>query len=331
MGERTRHLLRSALMAAFVGGAAWVFAYQWIRLEPRTVIHTLRTLPLSSVVLAVLCAALGHLAITGYDFVACRTLGITLPYWKIAAAAFIGSAFGMNAGYPLLTGTPFRLRIYALWGLSAAEVLKAVAGSALAYWTGSLAMAGWVLLLLPPGGLLEQTGLDGRYLGLALLALWGLAMASGFLRRFLPEATRWKVLLPRRRWILAGLCVSGLDWSLASATLFFLLPPAPNLRFFTVLGVYVPAALGVWLLQIPAGIGVLDTAVLFLLPGGADPAPVLGGLLLFRGVYYLLPLLVAGLLFFGLEGRGHLRSRRRYLKSLLHPEGERQTVGPGGP
>lgn len=330
MEERARHLLRSALMAVFVGGAAWVFAYQWIRLEPKTVLAALKTLPPSSVLLAVLTAALGHLAITGYDWVACRSLGIALPYRKIAAAAFIGSAFGMNAGYPLLTGTPFRLRIYALWGLSPAEVLKAVAGSALAYWTGSLAMAGSVLLLLPPRGLLEQTGLDGWYAGLLLLALWGLTMASGFLRKYLPERIRWKVLLPQRRRILQGLLVSLLDWSLASATLTFLLPPSPNLDFFAVLGIYVPAALGVWLLQIPAGIGVLDTAVLFLLPGGADPAPVLGGLLLFRGVYYLLPLLVAGLLFFGLEGRGHLRSRRRYLKSLVRPgDGERRP-GPQG-
>lgn len=331
MGERARHLLRSALMAAFVGGAAWVFAYQWIRLEPKTVFAALKTLPPSSVVLAVLSAALGHLAITGYDWVACRSLGIALPYRKIAAAAFIGSAFGMNAGYPLLTGTPFRLRIYALWGLSPAEVLKAVAGSALAYWTGSLAVAGTVLLLLPPLGLLRQTGLDGRFLGLLLLGLWGLAMASGFLRKHLPEVVRWKVLLPQRRRILQGLLVSLLDWSLASATLYFLLPPSRELDYPAVLGVYVPAALGVWLLQIPAGIGVLDTAVLFLLPEGADPAPVLGGLLLFRGVYYLLPLLVAGLLFFGLEGRGHLRSRRRYLRSLLRREGTATPPPPGEP
>lgn len=308
-------------MAAFVGGAAWVFAFQWIRLEPKTVFSALRTLPLSSVILAVFSATLGHLAITGYDWVACRSLGIALPYRKIAAAAFIGSAFGMNAGYPLLTGTPFRLRIYALWGLSPAEILKAVAGSALTYWTGSLATAGAVLLLLPPQGLLRQTGLDGRYLGLTLLSLWGLAMASGFLRKHLPEVVRWKLLLPRRRRILEGLFVSLLDWGLASATLFFLLPPSPNLDFLAVLGVYVPAALGVWLLQIPAGIGVLDTAVLFLLPEGADPAPVLGGLLLFRGVYYLLPLLAAGLLFLGLEGRGHLSSRRRYLRAPLRSKG----------
>lgn len=320
MGEKTRHYLRSALMAAFVGGAAWVFAYQWIRLEPRTIFAALRTLPPGAVLLAVLSAALGHLAITGYDWVACRSLGIPLPYRKIAAAAFIGSAFGMNAGYPLLTGTPFRLRIYALWGLPPAEVLKAVAGSALAYWTGSLAMAGSVLLLFPPEGIPSQMGFDARYLGLFLLGLWVLVMASGFLRKRLPEAIRWKILLPQRRRVLQGLLVSMLDWSLASATLFFLLPSAEKLGFLSVLGVYVPAALIVWLLQIPAGIGVLDTAVLFLLPPGADPAPVLGALLLFRGVYYLLPLLVAALLFFGLEGRGHFRSRRRYLRSLLHPK-----------
>jgi hypothetical protein len=106
-----------------------------------------------------------------------------------------------------------------------------------------------------------------------------------------------------------------MDWGLAAATLFFLLPPGSGLDYPAVLAVYLPAALGVWLLQIPAGLGVLDTAVLLLLPPGTVEAPVLGGLLLFRGVYYLLPLLVAAAIFFALEGRGHLRRRRRFLRS----------------
>jgi len=304
-------------MAAFVAGAAWVFTYQWLRLDPRAVFAALKTLPPGHIAAAFLAAALGHLAITGYDAVACRAAAVRLPYPKVAAAAFIGSAFGMNAGYPLLTGTPFRLRVYALWGLPVPDILRVVAGSALAYWTGSLAMAGAALAFVPAGGLLLRTGLDPRWIGTLLLGGWLVFFLWTLFRRTPVRLRGWTLPPPSGSRTLAALAVSALDWSLAAATLHLLLPPDPGLRFWTIFGIYVPAALGVWLLQIPAGIGVLDTAVLVLLPPQAPEASVLGGLLLFRGVYYLFPLAVAALLYFALEGRGHLRRRRKYLRALL--------------
>jgi uncharacterized membrane protein YbhN (UPF0104 family) len=304
-------------MAAFVGGAAWVFAYQWVRLDPRAVFDALGTLSPGRIAAAFLAAALGHVAITGYDAVACRAAGVRLSLPKVAAAGFIGSAFGMNAGYPLLTGTPFRVRVYALWGLPVPDVLRVVAGSAFAYWTGSLAMTGAALAFVPAGGLRLRAGLDPRWIGALLAWGWLLFFLWTLVRRRAFRFGRWTLPPPSGKRTLAALAVSALDWSLAAATLACLLPPDSNLSFAAVFGIYVPAALGVWLLQVPAGIGVLDTAVLLLLPPQAREASVLGGLLLFRGVYYLFPLAVAALLFFALEGRGHFRRRRKLLRELL--------------
>ncbi len=318
MSEHARHLWRTAFMATFVAAAAWVFAYQWVRLDPGAVLAALWTLPPGHIAAAFFAAAMGHLAITGYDAVACRAAGVRLPFPKIAAAAFIGSAFGMNAGYPLLTGTPFRLRVYTLWGLPVPEVLRVVAGSALAYWTGSLAMAGAALAFVPAGGLILRTGLDPRWFGALLMGGWLAFFLWTLFRRTPLRFGRWTLPPPSGTRTLAALVVSALDWSMATTTLYLLLPPDPGLRFATVFGIYVPAALGVWLLQIPAGIGVLDTAVLVLLPPQASEASVLGGLLLFRGVYYLFPLAMAALLYFVLEGRGHVRRRRKYLRALLN-------------
>ncbi len=332
MTEHTRHLWRTAFMAAFVAGAAWVFAYQWVRLDPGAALSALKTLPPSHIAAAFFAAALGHLAITGYDAVACRAAGVRLSYFKVAAAAFVGSAFGMNAGYPLLTGTPFRLRVYALWGLPVPDVLRVVAGSALSYWTGSLAMAGAALAFVPAGGLILRTGLNPRWIGALLMGGWLAFFLWTFSRRTPLRLGRWTLPPPSGARTLAALAVSALDWSLAAATLYLLLPPDPGLRFATVFGIYVPAALGVWLLQIPAGIGVLDTAVLVLLPPQAPEASVLGGLLLFRGVYYLFPLAAAALIYFALEGRGHVRRRRKYLRELLDRARHRgSTSGTAGP
>jgi len=226
--------------------------------------------------------------------------------------------------------------------LSAPEAVKLAAEDLKAYYLeaasaqpgkkSSAQMADWFWGETAAGGLILRTGLNPRWIGALLMGGWLAFFLWTFSRRTPLRLGRWTLPPPSGARTLAALAVSALDWSLAAATLYLLLPPDPGLRFATVFGIYVPAALGVWLLQIPAGIGVLDTAVLVLLPPQAPEASVLGGLLLFRGVYYLFPLAAAALIYFALEGRGHVRRRRKYLRELLDRARHRgSTSGTAGP
>mgnify|MGYP003336390378 CR=1 FL=1 len=86
-----------------------------------------------------------------------------------------------------------------------------------------------------------------------------------------------------------------------TATIFYaLLPDAPKLTWMIFLGVYVASYTAGLAANLPGGIGVFEAIVVLALPD-VPAAPLLGGLLAWRLVYYFLPLLVAALLFVGRE------------------------------
>ena len=47
---------------------------------------------------------LSYLALTGYDGLALRHLGIKVPYWLTALASFASYAVSFTLGFPLVTG-----------------------------------------------------------------------------------------------------------------------------------------------------------------------------------------------------------------------------------
>ena len=61
--------------------------------------------------------------------------------------------------------------------------------------------------------------------------------------------------------------------------------------------------------QVPGGIGVFETVFLIALPDSVDKANIFGALLAFRIIYYVLPLIGMGSLFFVYER--WLRSRMK--------------------
>ena len=85
------------------------------------------------------------------------------------------------------------------------------------------------------------------------------------------------------------------DLALASAALYVLLPASANVSYVAFVGLYM-VALAVSLLSlVPGGLGVFESILVLLLPG--VPAPqLLGALLAYRLVYYVLPFGVAVLM-----------------------------------
>jgi phosphatidylglycerol lysyltransferase len=99
--------------------------------------------------------------------------------------------------------------------------------------------------------------------------------------------------------------------------LWSLLPVSAHVRYVTFLGVYAAAVIAGIISHVPGGVGVFEAVILLTLPGVPTDA-LLGSLLAYRAVYYLVPLVFGTLLFGSKEvsaQRAHL-ARARELASL---------------
>jgi phosphatidylglycerol lysyltransferase len=291
-------------------GALWLLHHQLAGFRYRDVMGFLRELPRSRVLLAVLATAVGYAAMTGYDALAFRHIRHPLAYRKIALASFAGYAFSNSLGFALLTGTPVRARLYSGWGLSATQVTRIVLFCFVTFWLGFVTLGGIVFLFeplpLPRGFYFDlQTA---RPLGFLFLAA-SVAYVAVAARRREPLAFRGIELpLPGLRLALNQVALSCLDWGLAAAALYALLPDHRGLDYPQLLAVFLLAQLAGVASQVPGGLGVLEATILYLLTRLVPTMPVpqiLGALLAFRGIYYFAPLLVASLMLAGLETRIH--------------------------
>jgi phosphatidylglycerol lysyltransferase len=105
-----------------------------------------------------------------------------------------------------------------------------------------------------------------------------------------------------------------MDLSLSSAVLWWLLPPGAHIGFITFLGVYAVAVIAGIVSHVPGGVGVFEAVILFTLPG-VPAESLLGSLLAYRAVYYLVPL-VFGTLLFGSKELSAQRSRIAWAQEL---------------
>src|SRR5207245_217592 len=76
--------------------------------------------------------------------------------------------------------------------------------------------------------------------------------------------------------------------SLAAAVLYSLLPPEAHIGFVTLLGAYAAAVVAGIISHVPGGIGVFEAVILLALPN-VPPDALLGSLLAYRAVSYLVP------------------------------------------
>jgi phosphatidylglycerol lysyltransferase len=311
------------LTVLLFAGALWLLHEQLAGFHYRDVMRVLRSLPTARLLLAVLATALGYGAMTGYDALAFRYLRNPLPYRKIALASFSGYAFSNSLGFALLTGTPVRARLYSGWGLTALQVTRVVLFCFFTFWLGFITLGGIAFLVeplpVPHGFYLGIT--TARPIGLLFLALSLTYLGFSTRRREPLSIHGLEVPLPGLRLALSQMMLSCLDWGLAAATLYALLPgPAEHgLDFPQLLAVFLLAQLAGVASQVPGGLGVLEASILYLMVRLAPGIPVpriVGALLAFRGIYYFAPLIVASLMLGGYEARMRHRQVLRVAKGI---------------
>ncbi|MCY1016957.1 bifunctional lysylphosphatidylglycerol flippase/synthetase MprF [Pyxidicoccus sp. MSG2] len=295
--DRLRRVALALLPLVLLGVAAWVLHRELATLRGGEVRAGLAAIPPGRVLLALLVTGANYLALTLYDVLSLRHVGRGLPYRHVGFTSFIGYAFGHNVGMSFFSGGSVRYRLYSAHGLSALDVAQVATFNALTFWSGLLAVAGTALVAgRGASALLSLPPEVARALGLGMLGLLLVYLgACAWVRRPL-RVRDVEVTLPTPGLAVAQLAVSCLDWALAALVLWVLLPEGAGVSLPGLVALFALAQLAGIASQVPGGLGVFESLILAAL-SPAVPAPlVLGTLLVYRVVYYLLPFTVAVLL-----------------------------------
>lgn len=302
---------------ALLGAALFVVAVIVLHHELKkyglgAILHAVEAIPHLRLGLAILFAAGCYGALTCYDLLALRYLKNPLPYRKIALASFVGYAFSHNVGLSLVTGVPMKYRVYSTWGLRAVDVVKVAAFCGLTFWTGFCTLAG-VAFLLDPEALLATIRLpigDARLPGILLLGIVGASLVMSRRRRPV-RLLRWSVTVPGTRFVVGQIVAGSTEWICAAATLYVLFWPNLPMSFPAFVSLFLLAYVSGFVSQVPGGLGVLETVILLALRDIVPAPTVMGALLAYRAIYYVLPLVIAVVLL----GVHEIRRGRRGRKS----------------
>jgi phosphatidylglycerol lysyltransferase len=297
--------------------ALWVLHQALADYHYQDIVAYLDRLPHAQLFAALLATALSYLVTTGYDWLALRYIRRPLPWPKIGFAALLSYAFSNSVGLSLLTSSSLRYRLYSSWGLTAVEIAKIVMFTTLTLWLGILTVGGGVLALDPLElGAVPYLALDSRLLGALMLLLPTVYILLGALRRRPLHWRLWELPMVRPRLALPQLAVGALDWVMAGVVLYALLPVDDGVGFGLVLGVFLVAQIAGLLSHIPGGLGVFESLVLALLGDRLPAADLLGALLAYRSIYYLLPLALAAIAL-GLYELRRQKARLPWLPRLM--------------
>ena len=281
--------------------------------------------------LALGCTAASFVTLGLIEVMALRAAGLhsRIPRRAAMTTAFVTHAFSQSVGLALLTGAAVRLRAYARYRMDAAAVGRTSAFVTLTVTLGLIACgAGAFLAGSEPLRLLGRE-LAVRPVGLmlAIVAFAYVVWSATALREVVGRG-RWQIRRPTARVAMGQLLLSSVDWLLTGTVLFALLPASAGIGYGEMLRAYLIAQTVGVASHIPGGAGVFEAVMFSLVARGdmAQQAAIVAALVMFRIVYYLLPLISAVIVSAVAELR--LRGSSRIMASRAAAErGALQRVG----
>lgn len=298
-----KSLLLGAITLAVFVLAIWVLHKSLAKLHWSDVLTSLKAEPASRVALCVLFSSCSYGMLTFYDWLALRGVRHPLPWRRVGLTSFIAFAIGHSAGLSWISGGSVRYRGYSKEGLSGLEIAGVVGLVSVTFVLGIGTLLGFSLLWESHQAariLHLDHGHQARLIGLLIFAvILGYLALTQRVKRSLSVFGREFRLPPFP--ITAGqILVASIDLCFAAASLYVLLPEATSIHFFSFVGLYVLALQSGVASNVPGGVGVFESVLIELLPGGATPELV-GAVLLYRFIYYFIPLVLGVGLFAGRE------------------------------
>jgi uncharacterized membrane protein YbhN (UPF0104 family) len=290
---RAQRILPFLVGAAMFGIAVWVLHGALARYDLADLHAELISLSLEQVGLAVLFTFLSFLALIGYEWSALGLVGKRMPLGHLSVASFATQSIAHSTGFAFVIGATLRYHFYADRGLRIADVAMVQMYFTATFTLGVATLAGAVVML-EPWRLAAATGLPPMLWRAAAATALTLVIAYVVWGGFFHRPLRWRgreLVLPGAGATLIQIFFGVADLIAVAAALYVLLPAEMGLTYIEVLAVFMASIVIGLLSHVPGSLGVFESAVVLLLqPTEAQTLPLIGSLLAFRAVYYLLPL-----------------------------------------
>ena len=272
-------------------------------IEPQRILAALEAMSWRAVLMAAGFVAAGYMTYSLYDLFALRTIGRhDVPYRMALLGSFTSYSIGHNLGATVFTAAAVRFRVYSAWGLTLIDIAKIAFITGLTFWLGNAVMLGLGVAYAPDAAsrVTELPAWLARSIAIA-----GLAAIAAYLAWLLPRPRTigresWRIALPDARMTLAQIGIGILDLSCGALAVWALMPASPPIDAVTVAVTFVVAILLGFLSHAPGSLGVLEAAMLLGLPQ-FQKEELLASLLIFRLLYFILPLCGALIAFALLE------------------------------
>jgi phosphatidylglycerol lysyltransferase len=300
--------LGTVLALSLFGGALYLLHRQVAAYHPEDVREALTALSWQRIIAALGLTGASYALLMFYDALALRHMRKTLPFRRVALASFTSYAFTHSFGFGSLMHATIRYRLYAPLGLRTVDIAEITAFVNVTFMIGLAIMFPVIALLhasaLAGIGLPLETSIAFGAGGLALAIAY--AALGWWMQRL--ELFGFVLKLPGPITTFAQIGLSLADLALAGAIFFMCLPDPAAASYLHVLAVFVVALTAGIISHVPGGLGVFETIILVGLSNEVPGDQILAALLVFRVIYFLVPLVTACALFGGLEV---IQNRRR--------------------
>jgi uncharacterized membrane protein YbhN (UPF0104 family) len=294
-----RKLIRNWPSFAFslliLAAAIITLGYLLRHIEIDKVIVALKAQSLGDILIAGGFVVAGYITLIFYDLFALRTIGQNaVPFRVAAVASFTSFTIGHSLGAATLTSGLVRLRVYSAWGLNVRDIAKIALVTGMTFWLGNALVLGGAIVYAPEAA----SVVDHLPLWInRLIGLSGLLAVLCYLIWLLPRPrvlgrANWRLVLPNSRSTLLQIGIGATDLVLVTLAMYTLLPAQPAVGIATVLVIFLTATLLGTVSHAPGSLGVIEAAVLIGLPQ-FQKEELLAALLTFRGLYFVLPVILA--------------------------------------
>lgn len=316
MSSKTKRLFKKLISYAglfFFVVAAGMLYWQLRNYSLRDVAHALLNIPFTNLVFACIACLGGYFALSLYDYLALDYVGRKVSWWKWMLAGMLGFAISNNAGHAVVSGGAIRYRLYTRWRVPGSDIIKMLTFSGFTFFLGYAAIAVIGYFLVPNDMFSQSAGASLGVNGLFILCLSVILAYYAITSVFCGKSIRIgeiKFSIPSIGAAILQTLLGIADAVCAGLVLYFCIRSYIDMPFGVFIGLYVIAnVIGVFS-QVPGGIGVFESVFMVALPDSVDKASIFGALLAYRIIYYVLPLIGVGGLFFVYERWLRARMKR---------------------
>jgi uncharacterized membrane protein YbhN (UPF0104 family) len=281
----------SILIAVAAAGFLW---HHLRHIQFAQVWATLSSYPPWVLLGALSCAAMSFALLGVYEALMLRVVGQPLGWRRPMLVSTIATPIGHAVGLAALTAGAMRYRLYAKEGVSKGQVARLVVLTAMPFFLGMMLLIDLVLVfgapqaalaLHLPESLLVGVGCLGLLKDLGVLIFVALCKKPFSLGKLFIGAPSLPLTL--MQWML-GVC----EILLVATVLYLLMPRDIGLSIAGFLAAYLIGIIISQASHVPAGLGVLEASLLLMMPQVA-PERLLAGVLAYRIIFEVLPLVVA--------------------------------------